>query len=201
MTFLQIQNEVILTQFNDTQRASIKQWINDRYAEVWGLEDWTFRHAEASATVTASVPAISGVTDVGIVKGLWRDDGTELKYLPVRDFNGVYLAPAGQTGSPEAFKVVNGVVTLGPTPGTSASYTLWYERKLTQLVGDNDVPALPVEYHAMLVDGAVSLGGVRMKDFTYQFTEQRWQNAIQGMRRDYLADVRVPGRQWGMVGV
>jgi hypothetical protein len=47
----------------------------------------------------------------------------------------------------------------------------------------------------MLVHGAIASGSVMVNDFTYQFAEQRWQNAIQGMRAAYLEDVKSGAQQ------
>jgi hypothetical protein len=146
MTFKQLQDECIAVdgaRFAETMRASVKQWINDRYAEVWGLEDWTFRTGESTVTATANTATATAVpADLGTVRGIWRDDGEPLMYLRAHDFNSVYLGQA-QYGIPEHYKLVNGTITFGPTPTSTASYDLLYDKKLTALSADGDVPALP----------------------------------------------------------
>jgi hypothetical protein len=198
MNFKAIQDECISVdgaRFAETMRPSVQKWINDRYAEVWGLEDWTFRTGEATITATAGSATASGLpSDFGVVRGIWRDDGEPLAYLRAQDWNGIYLG-AQQNGTPEHYKLVNGTLKFGPTPTGTASYTLFYDKKLTVLSADGDVPALPSEYHYMLVHGAIASGSVMVNDFTYQFAEQRWQNAIQGMRAAYLEDVKSGAQQ------
>src|SRR5262249_52239481 len=144
-------------------------------------------------------------TDMAIPSGLWRDDGAEIAYVDP----GVYFAAhVGQTstGNPDKYTVVNKVVLLDPTPGvTSSAYQIYYEKTPwvgsnptsgPPLVGDNDVPLVPVEYHYLLVPSTTDLGAVMMNDFTYQFAQQLWMNDLDAMRRLYLSDVDAQTTQW-----
>jgi hypothetical protein len=196
VTFLEIQNELLPTgvgntaRFKETQRASVKRWINDRYAEAWGLEDWTFRKAASTVTVTAGSNVLAAPADLGIVLGLFNDQGTRIAHISPTDYFDRHLGPV-VTSDPSVHTIINKQILLDPTPGTTSSaWELYYEKALTLLVNDGDVPQLPVEHHFMLVHGAEATGQTRMNDFTYQFSEQRWQNQLAAMRRNYLADKR-----------
>lgn len=200
MTFKELQDELIsvpAARFKEGQRASVKKWLNLRYAELWGVEDWTFRRAQGTVTVTAGNSTAAAPSDFGDVLGFWRDDGEVLRYMFPRDYFDSHLASPSASGSPCRYTLINGAVLLDPTPSANASYTVYYDRKLTPLVNDNDVPLIPVEHHYILVHGATATGSVQMNDFTYQFAEQQWQNQLDAMRRNYLEDAPDEPLQWG----
>jgi hypothetical protein len=113
-----------------------------------------------------------------------------------RDFYDVSTT-TGATGPTNFFTIVNRQILLYPTPSTAASYTLMYDKKITLLVADADVPAFPEEHHYLLVHGATATGSVQVNDFTYQFAEQRWTTGIDSMRKNYLADQSEEPVQWG----
>lgn len=203
MTFLELQNALLpagvgnTARFKENQRDQVKAWINDRYAELWGLEDWTFRKGKVTVSVTAGSNVLDTPDDFGIVldNGLVTADGEPLTYVTVDEYMRRHLG--GSSGTPVCYTVVNRQILLDPTPGTTSSaWELYYDKALTLLVNNGDIPALPVEHHYMLVHGAEATGQVRMQDFTYQFSEQRWQNQLAAMRRNYLADQRGAPDQW-----
>lgn len=202
MTFLELQSELLTAagaRFKDGQRASAKRWINHRYAILWGLDNWTFKNALADLTVNAGDPEVTEPADIGKPKGLWNQYGEKLQYLTHVQYVGEHTASSygGGQGRPWGYTVINKQVKLEPTPSESGTYKLLYQKAVTPLVADGDIPAFPVEYHYMLVPGATSVGAVNVNDFTYQFAEQEWQNDLQSLRAAYLADVRGEPVQWG----
>lgn len=199
MTYLELQNELITqpgARFKPTQRDSVKQWLNARYAQVWGSEDWTFRKASGSVTVTAGNATAAAPANYGIGMGLWTELGDLVTYVTPKDYLDTHTGTV-VSGTPDSYTVLNGVVLLDPTPAASATYTCLYEKAFVPLALDADVPLLPAEHHYMLVYGALSQGSVMMQDFTYQFAEQEWQNEIAAMKRNYLANTRGEPVQWG----
>jgi hypothetical protein len=203
VTFLELQNSLLpagvgnTARFKEGQREEVKKWLNDRYAEVWGLEDWTFRKAVAPLAVTASDDTPVMPTDFGIALQLWNETGAKVPYVDPDTFFLAHLSATASLGNPSRFTVLNRQIYLDPTPGATSTWQVYYEKALTLLVGDAAVPLLPVEHHYMLVHGAEATGQVRVQDFTYQFSEQRWQNQLQAMKRNYLADQRGETGQWG----
>lgn len=202
MTFLQIQNALISSvaaRFKESQRDDIKNWINDRYAEIWGLENWTFRHATAPINVVANNAEVTEPSDIGIVNGLWNQYGDKLNYLSPDDYYTSHIANTygGRTAVPDSYTVVNKQVKLDPTPSEAGAYTILYQKAVTPLSADGDIPALPTEHHYILVHGAMATGSVMMNDFTYQFAEQRWANMLESMKQNYLVDQRGETLQWG----
>lgn len=198
MTFAQICSEVQSIRFDAGQSDSIKRWVNQRYAALWGAEEWTFKYAKANVTATTGTNTITNLpTDFGIATGLWRADGFPLRYMPPKAYENLYQG-ATDTGAPEFYTVINGSIYLGPTSNeTSSSYLVLYEKRLTALVNDSDTPAIPAERHYLLVIGALALGLALYNDFTYQFIEQEWQQGIAEMKQEWLVDQRGDVTQWG----
>lgn len=211
MTFLELQAALSTypgARFKTTQAIAYKHWLNTRAAELWGLEDWTFRKAKAALSVTASSETATSPSDLGIVLGLWDSYGDQLTYTRPSDFLDQHIGNTA-AGTPSIYTVVNKTIYLDPTPSaTSATWTIYYDRSYCHknLAGayvagdmslDTDTPALPDELHYLLVHGATSMGSVEMNDFTYQFAEQSWQSGIESARRNYLVDVRGASQQWG----
>ncbi len=210
MTFLELQQELSTVpgaRFKSTQSSSYKKWLNARAAELWGLEDWTFRKADVDLTVTAGSAEVTEPTDLGIVLGIWTDLGDPLRYLTPRDYFAQHIGNTS-TGVPIAYTVVNKQIKLDPTPNASSlTWHIYYDRAYCHKNGagayvvgdmtlDDDSPALPSEAHYLLIHGAISMGSVNMNDFTYQFAEQGWLSGIESLRRNYLVDVRGEPQQW-----
>ena len=91
MTYAEIRAEIRGLRFNSSQDPSINRWINDRYAALWGMEEWTFRYAKAAATLThADATATSLPANLGIVNGVWRAaDGQPVRYMEPRHFEDI----------------------------------------------------------------------------------------------------------------
>ncbi len=198
MTFKEIQDAVLSDRFDESQRGDAKHWVNHRYAWIWALEEWNFQYGTDDVTVTSGSQAVTGVTsDLAAVLTLQRSDGTPLVPLSPADFYGHYYGST-QTGSPEAFTVVNGAVMVGPTSNeTATTYRLVYEKEPTLLVADNDVPAIPAGFHFALVHGGAAEGLKLQNDPTFQAFEQDFQASITAMRRKYLSNVRGTHEQFG----
>lgn len=200
MTFKALQDEVIVVpsaRFKEAQRASVKLWINFALAKLWNADDWTFRLGTATVNVTAGSTVVSGLpADFGIGMAMYRADGTPVNYLAARQWLNTYQGITA-SGQPDDYTIIGSSVLVGPVSSETAVCTILYEKALTQLVGDNDVPAIPAEYHYALVYGASALGLVNENDFTWQFAMQQWQEALANMQQNYLAAQRGQTQQWG----
>ena len=198
MQFSDLVTEVRTLRFDTSYDTSIKRWINDRYAALWNTDEWTFKYAKTTVTVTSGSASVTGLpADFGVAVGLWRADGYPLRYMAPKAYENTY-AGATDTAAPTFYTIINASILVGPVSNeTSSSYTLLYEKRLTPLVADGDVPAIPSQHHYLLVVGALALGLAVVNDFTFQFQEQRWQEGVQEMRRDWLADQRGDSLQWG----
>lgn len=201
MTFKDIVDAVLAGSFDESLRGQAKNWVNHRYQMLWGMEDWAFRHAAVAVGVTSnSMQLASPPADIGQVLSLQDADGDLL--LPIldpREFYATYVDPnSPPVGKPEAYTVISGVVLVGPRSNeTSSSYQLVYQRALTLLSGDGDVPAFPAGYHLALVHGGKSDGfAMRSMLLFAQMYEGYWQVAVDAMREDQLIEIKSSGDVW-----
>lgn len=194
MNFKAIQDAVIKSTFDESDRADIKTWINHRYGTLMDQNEWTFTQGTANVTVTAGSQAVSNLpVDLGIVLGLQRVDGTPLEAIPeYRKFAARFLgASNAQAGRPCAFTSWGGQVLVGPTSNeSSAAYLLTYEKNVTLLDDDTDIPVLPAEYHLALVFGAKADGAKLSSILLADPFEQQFDADVQAMTRKYLVSVR-----------
>lgn len=194
MNFLQLQTAVMGTRFDESQRGDVQTWINATYWRAWTLEEWIFRYATESVTVTAGSKNVTGLTaDVAIVRSFQRGDGDDITALEPTDFQRLYNTPrAPYTGLPEAYTIINGSVFVGPASSeTSTDYLIVYEKEYTALANDGDTPMLPAGCHEdVLVFGAIARGLKTENDFTWQFFQQTADDGIDTLRRGYLTNQR-----------
>jgi hypothetical protein len=200
MTFLEIVNSM-LGRFSESERPNAELWVNLIYGEIWAMESWDFRDAEDDVTVTTGSTVLSGMTaDVDDVRGIWNALGERLQPMRARQWNDLYRSMEidGTTGTPEAYKLVNGIVSVGPPSSeTSTDYRMLYRKGFTALVADTDVPALPVAFHWLLSAGALATGQSHNQDPTAALSDPIVARGIEAMRRDFLTDIEIPGEQWG----
>lgn len=198
MTFEEIVSEVESLRFDSNMSGSIQRWVNDRYAALWNADEWIFKYAQTPVTVTTGSSNVTGLpSNFGIALGLWRADGFPLRWIPPIAYFNLYEG-ATDTGSPNFYTIIDQSILVGPVSNeTSSSYTLFYEKRLTSLVNDSDVPAIPEQHHYLLVYGALALGLALVNDFTFQFMDEKWQQGIAEMRQEWLNDQRGSVAQWG----
>lgn len=202
MTFADLYNEVINLRFSgadSTRTTQTQRWVNHALARIWNADEWIFKYGTASVAVTSGSSTVSSIpADFGMAIGLWRADGYPVLYRPIRDFEDLYLSLTSDTGAPQHFMVVDQAITVGPISNeTSSTYTLAYEKRLTNLSADSDTPALPAQHHYLIVTGALSEGLRLMNDFTWEFQEQAFLQGIQDMRKEWLVDQRGEVTNWG----
>lgn len=211
MTYKNIQDEVIALRFDTSLLSSVKQWINMSYAKIWAEADWVFKHVNAASfSVVGGNNSPTMPADFGEIEGLYDNFGTRIEYLAPdvwRDFYSDPTIPSSATSV--AYTVVNGQVLLGPTPGSSATYKLAYERRVSYLAtgvtltqgamsGDTDVPLWPAEYHYALVLDACLIGGNLMDDLGAPAIQAERDALLAAMKDDLTSETsNEPGTQWG----
>lgn len=199
MTFAELQAAVSEGAFATGQLTDVKRWINFIYGQLWNADKWFFTLATANVTVTAGALAVSGMpADFIAVDSLLRDDGGRLVAIRrYRRFAEQYIGTdAAPSGLPVNYTILNGLIQVGPVPlASSSTYLLVYERGVTPLAADGDVPAIPQDLHQALVDGAKGEGfrypdPARSAQYTAGFAA-----AVDGARTRYLRDLDdVPDR-------
>jgi hypothetical protein len=195
MTFGQILDDVLDNplRFEADLRPRAARAVNMRYAHVWALEDWTFRFATCKLDApVGGGPLAPEVGDFGTPVYLWDSTGNQLAYLDEDEFVNNYQ---GQTGTPEAWTVMANSIYLGPA-ASSGSFTCYYRRRLSQMVGEDEYPMLPPEFHLMLVHGGrAELLSVSDDPMTAMMEDQ-FQRDIEAMKREYLIDTLGQPSMW-----
>lgn len=170
-------------------RPRALQFLNFRYEEMLGLEQWSF--LEGKATVTLNGPIISSLpADFGLPHKLYLNNGDgEVGFVPLGDFESHTLGDTSP-GAPAAFTVYAGTLLIGPTPDVSYAATLLYDLDPPDLADDAVEPITPSRTHPGLVAGAQAYALELENDSTGAPLEARFQRTIDSMRRRYLTTGR-----------
>lgn len=197
MTGAEIVDAVVLDRFPTSMRPRALIALNNRLGHLWRLESWTFRYATASPTTAANDNTLNALpADFGVVEDLWNDLGDKIAYLVPSKFYSLYLPVTYST--PEAYTVVNQEIRLGPTPTASATWTLSYRKRLTEIADSaSAVTVIPSELHSALVHGGRAELLAAYNDPTAGDMEQQWQLDLEAARRDWLVDVDGQPAVWG----
>ena len=213
MTFVDLQNEVLTYRFKEQQRTSVKRWINQRYGWVWAGAAWPFKYSSPTAlTVTAGTAAAAFATATDVLRPLavWDQNGDQIEYLVPREFQ-LYYQSSTSSGDPQNYTVIGGTIYLGPTPQSSQTFQVGYERKVghfngadAKVVGlldqDTDYPIWDPAYHYMLVMGATATGLKLVNDPTWEALEDEFRAMVIVMEQELLPADRGENIQFGSRG-
>lgn len=195
MTFLELQNATMNDRFTETQRAEIKDWINSRYGRVWAQDSWSFKITSTLTSIAASATTISLASlNLQRVESVWDSTygayNVEIDPLRPEKF---YQYTATYSGYPMNYTVINGNIVFDRPASQTRSIIIVGEQRWTRMTADGDIPALPDEFHFMLVHGASSEGLRLQNDPTWKDFEDDFQRYLVDMRASYLAPVRTFG--------
>jgi len=209
MNFKDLQDEVLATRFDESQRPRVKRWLNLRYQWLWNQADWNFKHVPASDFVItggSATPTMPG--DFARVGELYDDQGTPLGYLKPSDWD-EYNLPPNQASNVRSsyFTVIDRQIYLYPTP-SAATYKLSYKRRLSHVdasvgviggifVEDGDQPLWPAEHDYVLVVDAVILGQQMSQDPTWTMLVEQRDQLLASMKRDLVVEQAEQFEQWG----
>ena len=212
MTFKEIQDECIAIRFKESQRTSIKHWINMRYQFLWGMADWPWKRVGPVSIALQkgiSNPVLPSDFERPIL--MYDEDGEGVSWLPPDELDANYFFETldGTSGKPESFKWVDDVITVAPPPDQAYTYHLVYERGMTYmqggttpttglLSGNTDKPIWAEAYHYILVPGAIATGLRMENDPTFPQFEEEFGQVLQSMQDHYLPTIGVFGNiQYG----
>ncbi len=199
MTYREIQDAVIDSAFDEADRASVKTWIQARHAWLWDSEEWVFKRATDTVTFTNNSQTVASVpSDFSTALALYDHNGTALKpYLDMTEFLDRYNANLSNSGSPEAYTVIDSTIYVGPT-GDGTNGILLYERLKPALSADADGTELPEGYDLALVFGAKASGfKVRAIPFLFAEMDDEFVASVNAMRRNYLVQIRGSDMRYG----
>ena len=209
MTYKNLQDECILLRFDESRRASVKSWLNTRYAAIWSMEDWYFKHVTGVPfTVTAGDDGPTMFSDFAAVEGLFDNNGDPLRWLPQRIFEEVYLGDTSSS-TPREYTIVDRQIILGPTPSATTTFYISYRRRLSHvdgpsglnaagiMVNDSDQPIWGAEYDYLLVLEAAILGCELLEFPAAELSSQR-DGMLQALLGDALHSQQSAGVEiWG----
>lgn len=200
LTFKQIQDAVLSDGFDETKRADAKTWIQFRHSWLWDLDDWTFKYATATVTFTAGGQAVTDQPDDFHAAVALFDSTGEL-VTPVADFREFFASYntnlQNGSGSPEAWTVIGGTLTVGPA-GDGTQGILIYEKTKPALSADSDTTGLPDGYDLALVHGGKAEGFKLANVPLWQGFDDDFTAAAQTLRQNHLTAVKAASaRQFG----
>ena len=147
--------------------ARVKDFLNERYHQVLSAPGMRrIREVQGETfTTTANVPSVALAPSPKVARVLRVYEATNDWSLSPRTlawYRQVEPDPTATTGTPEVWVPVteqtSGLVTLTlylwPTPDSALTYSYDYEAVTDDLSANGDVPAIPVDFHDVLVVGA-----------------------------------------------
>lgn len=197
MTFKDIQDEVIALRFDESRRASVKRWINARYAAIWSEADWHFKHVtDASLAVTGGSTAPTTPNELLRVDALYDDNGARLIELSPDRYRD-YATNDTSSARPAYYTVIDHQILLWPKPDASYTFKLSYERRLAHvdagsgiiggvLVNDGDQPIWEAEYDYALVVDAALMGAQLLDDLGAPDLQAQRDTLVQAMKDDLV---------------
>jgi len=167
-TYSQLQTEIQNEVDDDSSDGLtvIKQFINDISREIWQRHPWPFRSASTYLSTTdgdATYDLSSLITDLLILntvgyKGSGENDFILLDPIDVQRFNNLYHDRTNES-RPVKYCFYNNILNLWPMPDYTGSSNLevTYDKLFTELTGNNDVPAIPEHWKAVIKAGVKAL--------------------------------------------
>ena len=207
MDLSELQDAVLDGIFKQDRQGQAKNWLNGRYAQVYGLSNWTFKNREITVSIDdngfinlPAEPFSNSFPEVLKIKAIVGRLGHGINYEFGEDWQ---TKEAQGDGRGYSFKVESGppniVARVTPIPDQSLGpWRLFYIARIKLLEDDTDEPLIPEEHqYQILVNGARAEGLLPRHDAIYQDFEQRYADAVDIMKIDYLSAAEIRGMQWG----
>lgn len=174
ITLAELRTEVFgpYSYLNDsgTQAARVDRWINQAYHELCDQAPWPF----LETTSTGAAPLT--ISDLGDVITVTDTDGVVLEPIQYDPIRRVVNGDLTTTGS-AAFYYLTGGTVVNAYPVPSASITVRYRKKPTNLSSAGDEPLVPDEYRDLIALGALRRAAI---------DNQAWE-AANGYRQEWDA--------------
>lgn len=189
-TYSELQDEVLSHQFSATQyRDYIKTRLNQAQAYVAAQTD--FRELQEVDTITT----VSGTQDTALPSDFQRVvnvtielDSGAIVPLTSETVPDMYQHTS-TTGRPERYSIVGSTIRLWPTPDSAYTVSLRYYKIPATMADANDLPAIPPEYHHLLVSYALWHCWERENDWNAaQYHKQRFDEDIAKCRGEVQYD-------------
>jgi len=162
-----VTNSAMTTTVSQTgTNLMVVNWVKNAWIDIQNLHtEWHFLRQDLSFTTSSSqsytTTAMSATTLRAIDKMSVRcyltatgvSDEQHLDYVEWETFRNVYLFGTRQSGRPVAFSIDPATKTmwLNSNPGTGYTIVGYYWRSPITLSANADEPAMPSEYHMLIV--------------------------------------------------
>ena len=174
ITLAELRTEVFgpYSYLNDsgTQAARVDRWINAAYHEVCDQAPWPFLETTSTGAAPLTISDLASVITVTDTDGVVLEP---IQYDPIRR---VVNGDLSTTGS-AAFYYLTGGSVVNAYPVPSASITVRYRKKPTDLSAAGDLPLVPDEYRDIIALGALRRAAI---------DNQAWE-AANGYRQEWDA--------------
>jgi hypothetical protein len=193
VTFLEIQNAVLVDRFSEAMRGACKDWINFRAGKLWSSEPWSFKTLTTTLTIpTTASSAVLSNSDIQRVLAVWDATTDSTNPIPLRAVRPEEFYDWATTtqGLPNDFTVYGGALHVDRVAPSDRILRIVGERDYSELTTDGQEPQFPEEFHYALVLAARAEGLRREQDPSWQADEAAFERSLQDLRSAYLTGVR-----------
>lgn len=177
------------TTLDSATSARLLDFLNEAYRDVLskpGMErlrraTTTFDSVASTATYTvASAARVLRVWETTNDRRLWE--------MTIDQYRTIEPDPSANTGTPEAFvwlgvpAVSSNSLALWPTPASVITYTVEILSVITDLADDANSPLLPLDFHDVLVYGAMAREYEKLDDSRLATAEARYRQRIKDLQ-------------------
>lgn len=134
--------------------------INQAVFQIDAENRWPWLEATQTVTLVAGTDTYALPTNFDATRSVVLNIAGQASITLYEVAPTVALAQdTASTGRPEGFSISQGSIILIPTPDSNGAYTLThlYYRTSSELVGDDDQPLIPDQFHPAIVAAAASL--------------------------------------------
>lgn len=182
-TFLNLQDEVLLDEFDATKyRSLVKTWLNEAAQHVSREVQLPQLETELVFTQAAGSPVVTVPTGMQVLTSIRQTlTGRKLMEVSIDDVD----AWATQVGVPSSYALYGASIILSPTPAASVQLSMRYEGGLPDLSSSDDTQPLgfPEDFMDVLVFYA-RMRAFAMEDDIEMSTFHRglWEAGLSRMR-------------------
>lgn len=152
-------------------------WIDSAWINIQQRRNWSWLWEAADVTLPADTNVVAGdISPQRYITDSMYYGTSQLAYMPWRDFSPTYREI--QAGTPTTWSIrPDKALVFDAAPEAELTLTVERYRNPTMLAEDDDVPALPGEFHIMIVWRALLLyGGYDEAGALYQHANKEWKD-------------------------
>jgi hypothetical protein len=174
---------------DSTTSARLLAFLNESYREV--LSRPGMERLRRSTTTFASVDgtATYTITSAARVNRVWEDtNDLRLQEMSIDAYRALEPDTTNNKGTPSHFiwmgvtAVSSTLLALWPTPSSAITYTAEILSVITDLANDSNSPLLPLDFHDVLIYGAVAREYEKNSDERLVVAQKRYDRRIKDLQ-------------------